>query len=292
MEAHPLPFIKMQAVGNDFVVLEESAWPAGTDWGSVAISLCDRKFGVGGDGLLILAPSEIADLRMRMYNPDSTEDMCGNGLRCIIHLARERGMVGTSGTVETLAGVRGFTIHPDGSITTEMGAPRFAPADLPVDMSVFRPKYQRITRVENVPVQAKGTSFWISGVVNTGSTHSVAFVHELPGDEEFFFWSPRVEEDRLFPERTSLMWTQIESPNRLRLRIWERGVGETLGCGTGSCAAAVICRIQGEVAPKGEITVASKGGELRVDWSGKETDSIYLTGKAQTVYTGNWDARP
>lgn len=286
--ASSLPFVKMQAVGNDFVVVEEGDAPEGIDWSHGAVGLCDRHFGVGADGLLVTGSSPSAELRMRMFNPDGTEDMCGNGLRCVIQHAYERRRVSSSGAVETLAGIRPFTINADGSITTDMATPRFSPADLPVDPSVFRAKQRNLKRVEHVPVQAKGISFWISGVVNTGSTHAVVFTHTAPTDDEFFFWSPRVEQDQLFPERTSLMWAVVETPHRLRLRIWERGAGETLGCGTGACAAAVVARLQGEVAADAPITVVSRGGELQVVWSGREEDSVYLTGRASTVFSGAW----
>lgn len=287
MPASALPFTKMQAVGNDFVVVEEAVWPPDTtDWSRAAVPLCDRKFGVGGDGLLVLAASQSADLRMLMFNADGTEDMCGNGLRCLIHLAFEKNLIERTGCIETIAGNRAFTVHPDGTITTDMGVPKFTAEELPVDTSVFRPRQRTAPRVENVPVQAKGTAFWLSGVVNTGSTHAVVFVNELPDDEEFLFWSPRVEEDSLFPERTSLMWAKVEGGNRLRLRIWERGVGETLGCGTGACAAAVLARLQKEVSVSGDIVVVSAGGELGVHWAGGESEPVLLTGRAHRVYTG------
>jgi diaminopimelate epimerase len=269
-------FTKMQAIGNDFVVVDEALWPEG-DWAARARSLCDRRFGVGADGLLVVSPSDVADVRMRMFNPDGTEDMCGNGLRCVVRFAHERGRLGTEGTVETLAGVRPVRVLPE-AFAAGMGAPRFAPADLPMHASG--------ERVLDFPLAVDGEPISVS-VVSTGTTHTVLWVDNLPEDALFFRLSPRLENHPLFPERTSVLWTQVEGQDRLRVRIWERGVGETLGCGTGACAAAVLARVQGKSSAP-EIAVASQGGTLRVAWPGGPDDAITLTGPAEAVFTGNW----
>lgn len=128
-----LPFVKMQAVGNDFVVVDQKNWPQETAWDATALFLCDRKFGVGSDGLLVVGPSDVADVRMRMFNPDGTEDMCGNGLRCVVRRAFDTGVISENSRIETVAGVRTATVHSDGSITTEMGTPQFDLAAIPVN---------------------------------------------------------------------------------------------------------------------------------------------------------------
>lgn len=287
-----VPFTKMQAVGNDFVVVEAGHWPAGSDWSRQAVRLSDRKFGVGGDGLLVVAPSEVADVRMRMFNPDGTEDMCGNGLRCVIRLGFDRGLVGATGTVETLSGIRAFAVLPDGSITTEMGVPSFLADDIPFRRDGTATDL-RDYQTELPPPDGAAAllpPLALSGVVNTGSTHTVAFVDELPDDAVFHLWSPYVEHHPWFPERTSLMWAKVDAPDALRLRIWERGAGETLGCGTGAAAAAVVARLRGKVSPDGPVTVRSKGGELRVDWAGGDDSPVYLTGRAEHVFAGEIDA--
>ncbi len=276
MLVNRLAFVKMQAVGNDFVLVDENA-RAESDWPRLAVALCDRRFGVGGDGLLVVGPSKVADARMRMFNPDGTEDMCGNGLRCVVHHAHVAGRSPLSGTIETLAGVRDFRVHPDGTITTGMGVPRFAPADLPMNAPGSRVLDYRL------PL---GESFFPVSVISTGTTHTVVFVDELPGDETFLRVSPRVENHPLFPERTSVLWTVAKPPGTLHLRIWERGAGETLGCGTGACAAAVLARVQGKINAAGSVAVTSKGGTLHVDWAGGEADPVYLTGRAHVVYEG------
>ena len=279
-----LPFIKMQGVGNDFVVVDRREWPEG-DWRARAVTLCDRRFGVGSDGLIVLDESEVADVRMRFFNPDGTEDMCGNGLRCLIRYAAVRGRFGDAGSVETLAGVRQGRIEPDGAITADMGVPAFRPTELPVNPALL--PAAEMPRVLGVAAPlAEGGCATVS-VVSTGTTHSILWREALPEDPEFFDISPRLERSPLFPERTSVMWTVVEAPDRLRLRIWERGVGETLGCGTGACAAAVLGRVEGKT-DSDTVVVSSKGGDLRIAWSGDEEDTIRMTGPAQVVFEGAW----
>ena len=277
-----LPFVKMQSVGNDFVVVDEAAWLPGTLWHETAVALCDRKFGVGADGLLLVGPSQTADLRMRMFNPDGTEDMCGNGLRCVVHRAFARDTISTQGSVETIAGVFRTVVHDDGSITTGMGVPQFAPAEIP--MLAGSAKAVQAFRLdvggEIIPVWA----------ASTGTPHTLVFCDALPGDARFFHQSPLIENHVLFPERTSVMWAVVEPGEALRLRIWERGAGETLGCGTGACASAVLARRSGKINAD-KITVHSKGGTLHVSWAGGDSDPIFLTGVAHTVYTGYWNAQ-
>lgn len=282
-EALSLSFTKMQAVGNDFVVVEAAQWPGETDWPARAVSLCDRKFGIGADGLIVVGPSEIADARMRFFNPDGTEDMCGNGLRCVIRFAAARGLLSLyAGSVETLAGIRHYEARGDAqSITVNMGSPEFAPDKLPMRFGG--------ERALDVSLDMDGTTLPVSAL-NTGSTHTVVFADTLPDDATFFALSPRIENHPLFPERTSVIWTTITEANRLSLRIWERGVGETLGCGTGACAAAVAAIATGRLLPlpDGRVPVRSQGGELIVHWQGRESDAMTLTGPAEIVYTGAW----
>ncbi len=280
----PLPFTKMQGIGNDFVVLDEAEWPPDSDWPTQARALCDRRFGVGADGLIVVGPSPIADIRMRYFNADGSEDMCGNGLRCTIRFAAARGLVPIGrGSVETLAGIRHYETRGDAqSISVGMGKPQFAPADLPMNVPV--------ERVLNYPLDVDGEKISISAV-SIGTPHTIIYVNELPDDARFLGLSPRIENHPLFPEQTSVMWTIVDGPDCLRLRIWERGVGETLGCGTGACAAAVAAIMTRRLLPLPDwrVSVASKGGELIVHWQGLESDEVALTGPAEIVYTGVWE---
>ena len=272
-------FTKMQGVGNDFVVIDGRE-RQDTDWPALAVQMCDRHIGVGADGLLVLDNTPSADFLMRMYNPDGSSDICGNGLRCIARYAWEHNIVQSEEMrILTLAGVRAAQLHLDAwgnvqSVTVDMGQPVFVPADIPMRIAD--------DRVFNYPLLlTDGTTLPITAL-STGSAHAVTFIDVLPADEIFFQISPQVENHSLFPERVSLMWCAPESPTRLRLRIWERGAGETWGCGTGACAAAVAAILHNHAASYTPITVASKGGELIIHW--QPGDTIQMTGPAQVVY--------
>ena len=282
-----VPFTKMQGVGNDFVVVDGRG-RGDANWSALAIEMCDRKRGIGADGLLVLEDTHVADILMRMYNPDGTPDVCGNGLRCLARFAVERGIVhADTMSVQTLAGVRSAQMQRDetGNITAvrvDMGIPRFQPQEIPMRVT-FNPIVDFALELAN------GQSLLISAL-STGSTHAIAFVPMLPDDQEFFGISPQVEHHPLFPERTSLMWCMQENESRLRLRIWERGAGETWGCGTGACAAAVAAVVKELTAPGMPVTLASKGGELEIVW--QPDASIQMTGPAEFVYNGVYPLVP
>ncbi len=277
-----LPFTKMQAVGNDFVVVEDRHWPTDTDWNDAAIRLCDRHFGIGSDGLLLVSTSPIADFRMRMFNPDGTEDMCGNGLRCVFRFAGKQGyFAGLRATGETLNGVHSATSSDGVLWSVGMGQPQFDPEAIPVLVEA--------DALLNYPLDVDDEEILVSAV-STGSTHTVLFVPELPDDERFFRISPLIENHPLYPERTSVMWATPdgdgEPGSAWRIRIWERGAGETLGCGTGACAVAILAQATGRSQHR-RMAIRSRGGELSVTWSARGQDNeMILTGPAEIVYTG------
>ena len=276
-----LHFTKMQGVGNDFIVVDGRKDTA-LDWSTLAMELCDRHTGIGADGLLVLDATHLADIRMRMYNPDGTPDVCGNGLRCIARYAVDRNIVqADSLRIATLAGIRASRMHRDESgriatVTVNMGEPRFDPLDIPMRVGS--------ERIIDYPLELDDGIELPITALSTGSTHAVTFTDSLPDDTQFFTVSPQVEEHPLFPDRTSLMWCKVEGVQRLRLRIWERGAGETWGCGTGACAAAVAATLKGFVCAGETVTVASHGGELKICW--REGQSIEMTGPAENVYEG------
>jgi len=276
-----IPFVKMQGVGNDFVLVDGRELRE-CDWPVLAVAMCARRTGVGADGLLVIDPSHRADIHMRMFNPDGSPDICGNGLRCISRYAVERGIVhGDSLRIETLVDVRSAQIHRDSSgaisaVTVDMGRPAFDPPHIP--MNVF------LNRVIDYPLEVEPGVFLTITALSTGSTHSVTFVDALPDDDLFFSLSPKVEHHPLFPERTSLMWCRMESPFRMDMRIWERGAGETWGCGTGACAAAIAAIVHGYAEAGEPVTVASRGGELIVRW--REGEDIQMTGPAEFIFDG------
>ncbi len=282
-----LPFTKMQGVGNDFVVVDGRR-DGDVDWAVLAAEICDRRTGVGADGLLVLDDTHNADFMMRMFNPDGTPDVCGNGLRCIARYAVEhRIAVADTLSIATLAGVRAARMlrAADGTVaavTVNMGLPRFDPPSIPMRVP--------LDRVVDYSLDLDNGDCIVVSALSTGSTHTVAFVETLPDDEMFFRTSPLVEEHPLFPTRTSLMWCRIAGASSLQLRIWERGAGETFGCGTGACAAAVAAIQHGFVARGTPIQVHSRGGQLSVKWIPGE--SIEMTGPAETIYTGIYDLDP
>ena len=276
----------MQGVGNDFVVVAEKDLPPGVDLAALAVQTCDRNFGIGADGLLTVsrdAPG--ATLGMRMFNPDGSEDTCGNGLRCVSLWAYLAGWLfeRSEFTVATKDGVRAvklLDVSEDGKTATlgvEMGVPKFEPADLPF---VAPPG----DRVIGYPFTVGDETYPIT-VVNTGSTHTVIFDYDPPGEETFRRISPLIENHPLFPERTSVLWATPLDEYRYAVRIWERGAGETLGCGTGACAvgvAAIARELSGRETP---LDVVSAGGTLQISWPHRSSP-VDMVGPAQIVYDG------
>jgi diaminopimelate epimerase len=270
-----LSFSKMHGAGNDFVVVAEEA-VSSLSLPDLARRLCQRRFAIGADGLLVVGRSDRHAVRMRMFNPDGTEDMCGNGLRCVAKWAMLHGLVTDARfTVETIDGEKQVELLPGGVVRAELGEPRFEPEQVPV-LAWGSP-------VIDLPVELPDGVVRVTSL-STGSTHSVVFTDSLPDDERFLRDSPAIENHPLFPQRTSVLWTVVESPSRLRMRIWERGAGETLACGTGACAAAVAAQLHGLVGER--VDVHSAGGVLHVEW--RPGKPIYLMGAAEMVYEGSY----
>lgn len=267
-----VPFFKYQSIGNDFVLFEaESVFDY--DLPTLAIEACERKFGIGADGMLVIDRLTPNRLELKMYNGDGTEDFCGNGLRCSIQHAHSHMGADSNVDVEHLGRlVKGF-IHDTGSISTVLPAASFDPADVPADYS---------QEIFEQSLTVEGTELHITSV-STGSTHTIIFVKELPDDDFFFPISKALEVHPLFPERTSVIWTRVDSARKLTLRIWERGVGETLGCGTGSTAAAVVTMRRDNHG--GPIEVVNPGGTLIVEAESWAKDML-VTGEAKLVYGG------
>ena len=273
-----LGFTKMQAVGNDMIIVDADSWPA-SDWPTVARRLCRWRFGVGSDGLMVVDSPGTGRFRARMFNPDGTGDVCGNGIRCAAVFLHQRGLVLSETFVfDTLWGPLDVRLHTEAGVaigaSVSMGQPKFHPGDLPSGFGG--------DNVLERSVEIDGRTMVLSSV-RAGSTHTALFVDALPDDEPFARWSPKIEHFPAFTEGTSVLWTVMESPHRARVRIWERGgVGESLGCGTGACAIAAIGQRLGLSGDR--LTVASPGGELQVtiDPEGK----IRLDGPARTVFSG------
>ena len=277
----------MQGVGNDFVVIDAAERPASMSLSELAVQTCDRKFGIGADGLLVVSREPDADtaFRMSMFNPDGSEDMCGNGLRCVSLWAHSAGWLGNAQfTVETKEGVRdvqALEVSEDGrnaSFGVDMGVPQFTPERLPFCGSGE-------ARILQYPLTVDGETFPIT-TVNTGSTHTVIFGPQ-PDEKTFQRISPLIENHPLFPERTSVLWATPAGSRTIAVRIWERGAGETLGCGTGACAVGLAAALNGYMDFNSQTDIVSKGGTLRITWPG-EDGSVNMVGPAQIVYTGDF----
>lgn len=279
-------FLKMQATGNDFVLLEPEAGQRSSDWGSLARAMCDRHFGVGSDGILVVTPAEIAPLRMQMFNPDGSEaEMCGNGIRCVAKYAIEHGMVSPSHgiPIQTLAGIR--TVWPildtNGlvrEVRVDMGAPETAPERVPVVMEGRGP-------ILDHPLEVDGTPLAFS-FVSLGNPHAIAFIDGPVADFSLERIGPMVEHHPLFPNRVNVEIVNILGPSSLSVRVWERGAGLTMACGTGACAVMVAARLRGVIGD--EATLNLPGGSLRLEWDGGANSPVYMTGSVEAVFNGEW----
>ena len=271
-------FTKMQGVGNDFVLVDAEKAGPNTDFSAMAIAACARHVGAGADGLLVVERSPT--LSMRMFNPDGTEDMCGNGLRCAALWMHRAGWVqGTQFTIATREGPRLVELldadNAQGLLRVNMGVPHLLAGDIP-----FR---GTAGRVVDFPLTVDGREVRITSL-HTGSAHTVIF-GPAPDEDTFQRVSPLIEHHALFPERTSVLWaTPGAGGASFAVRIWERGVGETLGCGTGACAVGVAAQLQG-LAGTEPVDIVSRGGTLRIAWAGQD---VMMTGPAQFVYEGEW----
>jgi diaminopimelate epimerase len=267
-------FVKMHGAGNDYVfvdIFEESV----ADAPALARAVSDRHTGIGGDGLILLAPSESADCRMIMYNADgSRAEMCGNGIRCVARMARNRERVASDlMRVETDAGIRVVQLTPDGA-RVDMGTPRFSAESIPVPLPG--------PRVVDQELEIWGTHVSLT-CVSMGNPHAVLYVDDIDSVEVSRI-GPIVEKHELFPERTNVEFVQVLDEGHVLQRTWERGSGETLACGTGACAACVAGVLTGRTGRS--LRIRLRGGELLLEWDGE--GSVFMTGPAVEVFRGEW----
>jgi len=276
-------FTKMQGAGNDFILVEVSN--LSRNWSPMAIAMCDRHFGVGGDGLLLVLPSDIADFGMRMFNPDGSEaEACGNGLRCLARYLLDRGLVKTQEIlVETLAGIRKVRVDKAGDgaarIQVSMGEPKFGAKDIPVVIEHL----VDIKPILDYPVTIKDKELSLS-LVSMGNPHAVYFEQHSISDFPLSQLGPEVEQLAIFPNRVNFEVARVIDRKQIEARVWERGVGETLACGSGACAVAVVAQLHGYIDNKVDIKLP--GGILEVEWD--RVGEVFLSGPAEVVFTGEW----
>lgn len=272
-------FTKYTGLGNDFIFLDGQTALAVTNPALLAQKMCDRRFGIGADGLVLLLPSQKADVRMRIINSDGSEaEMCGNASRCVpLHLYR-RGLCHREDvSLETLAGIIHTEIVDEccGLVRVDMGPARLTRAEIP--MEGF-PAQQAI----HVPVEACGQTFY-GTAVSMGNPHFVIFTEDVE-NVPLAQWGPALEKNPLFPRKTNVEFVQVLNEHTLRMRVWERGAGITQACGTGACAAAVAGVLNDKTAL--QVTVKLDGGDLQIEWPDKK--HLLMTGLAQEVFTGEY----
>ena len=291
-----MEFTKMHGCGNDYIYFDctKSDFPGGTEGEKqAAIKLSDRHFGIGGDGIIIIKKGSKADFEMVMYNADgSRSQMCGNGVRCVGKLVYDAGYTKGSGSADG----RKFTVESMGAVkvlTVVEGEPGDKVAKLSVDMG------KPILQAEKIPVTLKSQErviqhpLTIGGIeykatcVSMGNPHAVVFIDKKTAEFPVCEIGPLFENNEFFPERTNTEFAYVEDRRTIWMRVWERGTGETLACGTGTCATVVAAILNGLVDAGEKITVHLLGGDLEIVWSGREEDSVFMTGPAETVFNGD-----
>lgn len=276
-----MKFTKMEGCGNDYVYVngfEEKI----DNPNEVAIAVSDRHFGIGSDGLIIINPSEVADFKMCMYNADGSEGkMCGNGIRCVAKYVYDFNLTDKDViTVETLSGIKTLKLNVENgkvkTVRVNMGAPILECDKVPV-------KYDD-EKMINKPVKVDGKTFNIT-CVSMGNPHAVTFINDTD-NLEIEKIGPKFENNEIFPDKVNTEFIQIIDKKSVKMRVWERGSGETFACGTGACAcvvASVLNRLT-----ENKVTVKLLGGELEIEYN-QDENTVYMTGPARVVFTGEYD---
>ncbi|ABZ84680.1 diaminopimelate epimerase [Heliomicrobium modesticaldum Ice1] len=277
-----MEFVKMHGLGNDFIVVNAMEPPLldREDWEEIAVRICDRHYGIGGDGLILLFPSDKADIRWRILNSDGSEpEMCGNGIRCLARYVYERGIVAKRRIeVETLAGIIVPEIITDaaGAVTgvcVDMGEPRLQRHQIPM-VGPEGPAVNQELVVGDAVVRVTALSM--------GNPHCLIYVNDID-EAPVTTLGPKVEVHPAFPAKTNVEFVQVVAPDEVQMRVWERGAGPTLACGTGACATVVGSVLNGYTDRK--VTVHLAGGPLHIEWR-EENNRVYMTGPAVEVFRG------
>lgn len=282
--AATIPFTKMHGAGNDYVYINGFVQRL-DDIPALARSMSDRHFGIGSDGIVLVLPSQVADIRMRMFNADGTEaEMCGNASRCVAKYAYDHSLVKKERfTLETGCGIKTVQLlFRDGKVTgatVDMGEPVLEAGKVPVEFAGMS------EQLVNRPIMAGDQEFFFTAV-SMGNPHAVIFMPEID-DLDLSKIGPLFENHHYFPKRTNTEFAQVRDNSHIRMRVWERGAGETLACGTGACATLVASALNGHTGREADIEL--RGGTLRVKWDA-ENNHLYMTGPAVTVFDGEYYA--
>jgi len=274
-----LEFVKSHGIGNDFIILDGLREPLeDMNLSGLAVRLCERHFGIGADGIVLVLPSSQADYRMRIINSDGSEaEMCGNGIRCFARYLVSRGLADDMVSIETLAGIKTVEISQgkdDLLFTVNMGKPALEAAEIPVSGYVGK--------VISQSLDVHGTAYDIT-CVSMGNPHCVIFVEDKSVDDiALSEIGPKIEMHSAFPRKTNVEFAEILNRNEIKVRVWERGAGITLACGTGACASVVAGVLNGLVENQAEVHLP--GGDLYIDWHGD--GNVYMTGPAKEVFVG------
>lgn len=275
-----MKFVKMNGLGNDYIYVncfeEKVENPS-----ELSVRLSNRNFGIGSDGLILIKPSEVADFKMEMYNADGSQaEMCGNGIRCVAKFVYDYKLTNRVNiSIETLGGIKYLELTvKDGKavlIKVDMGEAILDPELIPI--------VSKNKNVINEPIEVDGKTYHITGV-SMGNPHAVVFMDDLD-TLEIEQIGPKFESNDVFPKRVNTEFIQVTGENKLKMRVWERGSGETLACGTGACAAAVAAILNNLASGKEKVIVTLLGGDLEILWD-QEKNRVYMTGPAEVSFEG------
>ena len=274
-----LEFVKMHGLGNDYVYMDAINQKI-KNRSELAKKVSDRHFGIGSDGLILICKSNIADFRMQMFNSDGSEaEMCGNGIRCVGKFVYDNGFTNKRIiNIETLAGIKKLELiiknEKVEEVKVDMGEPILNPKEIPVK-SEENP-------VKNLSLNLLDRNFKFT-CVSMGNPHAITFIDDDVDKFDIEKYGRLAEINEVFPKRTNVEFINIINKNKIKMRVWERGAGETLACGTGACASVVACNLNGYTGRK--VTVELLGGKLDIEWSEKD-NHVYMTGSAKLVFEG------
>ena len=274
-----LKFTKMHGLGNDYVYMDAINQNI-KNRAELAKFVSDRHFGIGSDGLILICSSEVADFKMQMFNSDGSEaEMCGNGIRCVGKFVYDKGLTNkTTISIETLAGIKVLEMQEEQGkiklVKVDMGEPILEPEKIPVKSNEYP--------VKNLGLKAADKEFNFT-CVSMGNPHAITFIKEDVNTFDICKYGKILECDEAFPNRANIEFVNILDEKTLKMRVWERGAGETLACGTGACGVAVAAILNNYTQRK--VTVKLLGGDLEIEWN-KEDNHVYMTGSATTVFEG------